>query len=83
MNIKNPETEALARALARRTGESLTQALAVALRERLERLSTGERAADRLSRLRALSADAGGRWRDDLRTVEHGDLLYDEAGLPR
>lgn len=37
LNIKNPETNRLARELARRTGESVTQAVTVALQERLER----------------------------------------------
>jgi antitoxin VapB len=39
LSIKNPETEALAQEVARQTGESLTQAVTVALKERLVRLS--------------------------------------------
>ena len=35
--IKDPEADRLARELARQTGESLTQAVVVALRERLQR----------------------------------------------
>ena len=38
LNIKDAETDRLARALAAETGESLTAAVAVALRERLERV---------------------------------------------
>ncbi len=37
LNIKDPDTDRLARQLARLTGESLTEAVAAALRERLER----------------------------------------------
>ncbi|MDQ4043975.1 MAG: type II toxin-antitoxin system VapB family antitoxin, partial [Chloroflexota bacterium] len=37
LSIKNPEAERLARELARTTGESLTQAVTAALRERLVR----------------------------------------------
>jgi antitoxin VapB len=37
LSIKNPETERLARELARATGESLTEAVTVALRDRLLR----------------------------------------------
>ncbi len=38
LNIKDPETDRLARALAGATGETLTEAVATALRERLERV---------------------------------------------
>ena len=37
LNIKNPEAEALARELARRSRQSITDAVIVALREKLER----------------------------------------------
>lgn len=37
LSIKNPEADRLARRLAETTGESLTEAVIVALRERLER----------------------------------------------
>ena len=38
LNIRNPETEALAAELARLTGENKTRAIAQALRERIERI---------------------------------------------
>ncbi len=38
LNIKSPETERLARAVAASTGESLTEAITRALQERLQRL---------------------------------------------
>jgi len=38
LSIKTEEADRLARELARRTGESMTQAVTQALRERLERL---------------------------------------------
>jgi antitoxin VapB len=37
LSIKTPEADELARSLARLTGETMTQAVTVALRERLER----------------------------------------------
>ena len=37
LSIKDPEADRLARALSRRTGETLTQAVVTALRERLAR----------------------------------------------
>lgn len=85
MNLKNEETERLTRQLARVTGESLTTAITVAVSERLERLqATGpDEIARKHDRLRKIAEDAAQRWRDELRTREHGDLLYDEQGLPR
>jgi antitoxin VapB len=81
LNIKDPETHRLAQALAQATGESMTHAVREALRERLERL--------RRSRRPVLEADellAIGRRCSKLRTgpkADHGELLYDEQGLPR
>jgi antitoxin VapB len=45
ISIKDEKTDRLARELARRTGESLTQTIQTALQERLQRL-TGRRHAD-------------------------------------
>lgn len=85
LNIKNAEAEDLAHQLAAATGETLTGAVTVALRERLERVKAGDAAgvAERVERLRALSQDAAARWIEPLRSADHGDLLYDESGLPR
>jgi antitoxin VapB len=46
LNIKNAQAEQLASEVARRTGETLTQAVIVALQERLERLSGQRRVPD-------------------------------------
>jgi len=43
LNIKDPQTDALARELAQTTGETITEAVTVAVRERLERLQAGRR----------------------------------------
>lgn len=85
LSIKNPQTEELARRLAASTGESVTGAVTVALRERLDRLrgADADGAARRADALRDLAADAGARWVEPFRSAEHGDLLYDERGLPR
>ncbi len=85
LNIKSEEAEELARSLSRETGESLTRAITVALRERLERVrSAGDQETSRrISRLRAIAEDAGQRWAPEYRGADHADLLYDENGLPR
>jgi len=56
LSIKTAEADELARSLVRLTGESMTEAVTVALRERLAREKTKrERAASLPSRLSALS----------------------------
>ena len=85
LNIKNPETEELARQLADATGENLTRAITVAVRERLDRVRHRgtTAAADRTALLQKIAGDAAGRWVEPYRSSDHGDLLYDESGLPR
>lgn len=84
LNIKNDETYALIRQLARRTGESLTQAVTTAVRERLERLGSEDGAVrSRAEDLLAIGRDTAPRLTKHTRSVDHGELLYDKHGLPR
>ena len=82
LSIKDPETERLARALAQRTGESLTAATRRALEERLQRVGGGARRARLLEDLAAIRR----RWSAlpvlDRRSAEE-IIGYDEIGLPR
>ena len=48
LSIKDPEADKLARNLARRTGETITQAVITALRERLARQQHSEQAIESL-----------------------------------
>jgi len=48
LSIEDPDADRLARALAQRTGETLTEAVINALRERLEREKRKEQAVDSL-----------------------------------
>jgi len=57
LNIKNPETERLATEVAELTGESKTQAVTVALRERRERLRKGETLEQRRERIKRFLED--------------------------
>ena len=81
LNIKNEETHHLVVELAQLTGESQTTAVTVAVRERLERLRAA-RGASLADRLLAIGEDTARRLREPFRSAEHGDLLYDENGLP-
>ena len=82
MNIKNPEAQRLAQQVVKLTGESLTAAISQALRERLDRLRS-ERKTGLADRLLAIGRDCAPRLQEPFRSAEHGDLLYDENGLPR
>jgi antitoxin VapB len=82
MNIKNEEAQVLAHKLSEITGESLTTAVTEAVRERLERVRSakGEGLAERLMRI---GKDCAAHLSEPFRSADHGDLLYDERGLPR
>ncbi len=83
LNIKNVETCRLAAELARLTGDTKTGAITVALRECLER-ERRQRGAEALVRdLHAISQRCASLIGPGPSAVEHGDLPYDERGLPR
>lgn len=82
LNIKNEETERLARELSTLTGESMTAAIRESVRARLERVR-GERGAGLANRLVAIGRDCAAHLKDSVRSQDHADLLYDEKGLPR
>jgi antitoxin VapB len=81
LNIKNPEVHDLAREVADITGESMTVAVREALRERLQRLQTDE-VSHLADRLVVIGQDCAQRLPQAVRDAEHGELLYDESGLP-
>ncbi len=82
LNIKNDEAHRLAEELARLTGESMTAAVTQALRERLDRVR-GERGGTLADRLMAIGKDCAPRLKEPFRSADHGELLYDDHGLPR
>jgi antitoxin VapB len=84
LNIKNPEAHELAKELAELTGESMTEAIIVALRERLAReLNTPERIAERAEAIMAIGRDVAARLGPEYRAKDWDAELYDERGLPR
>ena len=83
LNIKNDETCRLARELADLTGESMTGAITVALRERLEREKRKQDKDALLRDIRTIAERCARDLQPGPSAVEHGDFLYDERGLPR
>ena len=82
MNIKNDEAQQLARELAKLTGETMTAAVTEALRERLSefRSKEGRGIAERLLQI---GRECAAQLKEPYRSADHGDLLYDEKGLPK
>jgi len=81
LSIKSDEADRLARELAAETGETLTEAVETALRERLDREHARHEASMR-TRLKHLAADVAALRVADDRTAEE-IIGYDDAGLPR
>ena len=81
LNIRNAEAERLAEALAQLTGESKTQAVTIALRDRLDRLrrrQSGRKLSDELDEIALHCASLpvlDDRPEDEI-------LGYDERGVP-
>jgi antitoxin VapB len=80
LSIKSDEADLLARELAAETGETLTEAVVIAPRERLD-LEHARYGASMRMQLARLAADVAALPVADSRTPE--DIIgYDEAGLP-
>jgi antitoxin VapB len=82
LSLKDPETDRLAREVARLTGESLTQAVRKALSERLERerLRRGKPARQLADELDALAKECAALPDLDRRSPDE-IIGYDENGL--
>lgn len=80
LNIKDPEAHRLAKAIAQETGESMTAVVRNALRERYARIEQQKNKAS-LDELLAIARRAASHVRRPY--VDHGELLYDEHGLPQ
>jgi antitoxin VapB len=82
LNIRSEETEELANTLAKLTGETKTEAVTQALRERLQRIRrvrARRRLADELDEIALHCSTLSVR---DRRTADE-IMGYDENGLPR
>ena len=72
----------MARELARLTGESMTAAVNEAIRERLDRVRDASKQG-LAKRLMKIAQECGPRWKEPYKSMDHGELLYDENGLPK
>ena len=79
LNIKNAETCRLAAQLAVLTGETMTQAVTVAIRERIARVQRQRNVEEIIARAQEIIRQSGGA----APYADHAALLYDEHGLPQ
>jgi antitoxin VapB len=79
LNIKSEEARQLAAHLAELTGETITKAVTIALRERLDRIQRQRNVSEIMARAQEIIRRSGGAepYQD------HAELLYDEQGLPK
>ena len=82
LNIKNEETYKLAAKLAELTKETMTQAVTIALRERLDRLRQREQKAT-VAEMMEIGKRCAANIKEPISSLDHGDFLYDERGLPK
>ena len=85
LHIRSADVDKLARKVAKKTGESLTEAIKNGLSERLARLETADRDAEEtlVRDIREIASRATGLRKLKKTGRELIDELYDEDGLPR
>ena len=82
LSIKDPEADRLAREVVARTGETLTTAVVVALRDRLSRLRGRPRRPRLCDELREIAERCAALPTVDQRS-DDAIIGYDDSGLPR
>ena len=82
LNVKDEQTCRRARDLAELTGETMTGAIAIALRERLAREKRGRNLDARTEELLVNGRRCAESLAPGPSATEHGNELYDDRGLP-
>lgn len=82
LNLRNRDVEALAAELARLTGETKTEAVTKAVRDRLERVRRAAQGRSLADELDAIGRECAALPVLDVRSPEE-IVGYDEHGLPR
>ncbi|HMV78156.1 MAG TPA: type II toxin-antitoxin system VapB family antitoxin [Leptospiraceae bacterium] len=82
LSLKDPETDQLARKVSQLTGETITQAITIALRERLDRL---EHNYDMMRKVRIQEILDQFKAKVPLtaKSSDHSEMLYGKDGLPK
>jgi antitoxin VapB len=80
MKIEDAKTVESIRELAKLTGETFAIAVRKAVRERLERVRGRTGMAERLLKI---GKECAPLFKEPYRSTDHGELLYDDKGLPK
>jgi antitoxin VapB len=83
LNIKNPEAHTLAAELARRLDTSMTEAVTIALKDKLASTRSEAVVKERVDRMLQMARAVAERLTPEQRTLDIDALLYDEHGLPK
>jgi antitoxin VapB len=84
LNIQNDEVVRHVKELADRECKSMTAVVREAVEAQLERTRSTEVQSEGLAdRLLTIGRSTAPLWRETWRSTPHGDLLYDEWGLPK
>jgi len=83
LNIKNPKTHALAAQLAQRLDLSMTEAVTVALKDKLAATEPDAEVERRLTRLLSMANDIARRLTPEQKKFDIDSELYDARGLPK
>lgn len=83
LNIKNPETCELVEELAKLTGVNMTEAITNAVREQLKRTKQHKKKEGVAEKLMEIGRKTAPLIKEPWKSTPHGDLLYDENGLPK
>lgn len=83
LQLEAPETIRLVEELSQLTGESTESAVEVAVRERIDRIRSVEARIARAAELQALVDRLASRFEEPFRSLDPGEWLYGEDGLPR
>ncbi len=83
LNIKNEETCELVEKLAKLTGESKTDVVTNAVRELFDRTMRQKKREGIAEKLMEIGRKTAPLIKEPWKSTPHGDLLYDENGLPK
>jgi len=83
LNIKSKDAHRLASELARLTGQSLTEAVTEAIREKLQRVKSREPDPKLMEDMARIAHDIAARMSPEVKALDIDDLLYDENGMPK
>ena len=83
LNIKNDKAHQLAQELTEITGETQTEAVIVALEERLKRVRKEKSREGLAEKLMAIGRETSQYFPEGFKSTDIDALLYDEHGLPK